>query len=103
MIQRCERLSCFTSVGRKFLVSGFDRYGFVELQVSDDPAVKRKFGLNSIWMQPGFLELITKTKRKLTGRPMASAGRKTSLRLKQWLSGAGYKQLEGEKRIAVRS
>lgn len=53
-------------LGRKFLVSGFDRFGFVELQVSDDPAVKRKFGLNSIWMEPRFLDLVAKTRRKVT-------------------------------------
>ena len=50
-------------VGRTFLVTGFDRYRFVELQVSDDPAVKKKFGLNSIWMEPDFIALVTKTKR----------------------------------------
>jgi hypothetical protein len=30
----------------------FDRYGYIELEVSDDPAVKKKFGLNSIWIEP---------------------------------------------------
>ena len=35
-------------LGRKFVVRDFDRYGFVELRVDDDSAVKRKFGLNSM-------------------------------------------------------
>jgi hypothetical protein len=60
-------------VGRTFLVTGFNRYGFVELQVSDDLAVKKKFGLNWIWMEPGFIALVTKTKRKVT-RPTNGFG-----------------------------
>jgi hypothetical protein len=47
-------------VGKKFTVRGFNRYGYIELQVDDDPAVKRKFGLNWIWIEPQFLELVTK-------------------------------------------
>ena|ERR1700757_3906310 len=50
-------------VGRKFTIRGFDRYGYLELQVDDDPAVKRKFGLNWIWVEPQFVELISKTRR----------------------------------------
>jgi hypothetical protein len=66
-------------VGQTFSVSGFDRYGFVELLVSDDPAVKRKFGLNSIWMEPEFLELVAKTRRKVT-RPTNGFGWKEDFR-----------------------
>jgi hypothetical protein len=33
--------------------------------VDDDPAVKRKFGLNSIWLEPKFIELVTKTRRQV--------------------------------------
>jgi len=50
-------------VGRKFTIHGFDRYGYLELQVDDDPVVKRKFGLNGIWVEPQFVELISKTRR----------------------------------------
>jgi hypothetical protein len=66
-------------LGRKFLVRGFNRYGFVELEVSDDPAVKRKFGLNSIWIEPEFLELVAKTRRKVT-RPTNGFGWKEDFR-----------------------
>jgi hypothetical protein len=52
-------------VGRKFTIRGFDRYGHIELQVDDDPAVKRKFGLNSIWVKPQFVELISRTRRRV--------------------------------------
>ena len=38
-------------VGRKFTIRGFGRHGYIELQVDDDPAVKRKFGLNWIWVE----------------------------------------------------
>jgi hypothetical protein len=52
---------------RKFLVRGFDRYGFTELRVDDDPVVKRKFGLNSIWLEPKFLALVSKSAHKVSG------------------------------------
>ena len=52
-------------VGRKFVIQGFNRYGYLELQVDDDPVVKRKFGLNSIWVEPQFVELISKTRRRV--------------------------------------
>jgi hypothetical protein len=55
-------------VGKKFMIQGFDRYGYIELRVDENPAVKRKFGLNSIWIEPQFIELITKTRRGV-GRP----------------------------------
>ena len=60
-------------VQRKFLIRAFDRYGFVELRVDDDPIVKRKFGLNSIWLEPNFLILISKSRRKVT-RPRNGLG-----------------------------
>jgi hypothetical protein len=47
-------------LGKKFVVRGFDRYGFVELRVDDDPRVKKKFGLNSIWVEPKSIELYFK-------------------------------------------
>jgi hypothetical protein len=52
-------------VGRKFTIRGFGRYGHIELRVDDDPEVTRKFGLNSIWVEPQFVELISKTRRRV--------------------------------------
>ena len=52
-------------MGRKFVIRGFGRYGHIELQVDDDPAVEKKFGLNSIWIEPTFLRLVNKTRRKV--------------------------------------
>lgn len=60
-------------VQRKFVIRGFDRYGFVELRVDDDPRVKRKFGLNSIWLEPNFLTLVSKSRCKVT-RPRNGLG-----------------------------
>ena len=51
---------------RTFLVRGFDRYGFIELRVDDDPVVKRKFGLNSIWLEPKFLVLVSNSTRRVS-------------------------------------
>jgi hypothetical protein len=36
------------ALGRKFLVEGFDRYGYVELRVTKD---------DTIWIEPEFLSL----------------------------------------------
>jgi hypothetical protein len=33
-----------------------DRYEFVELEVSKSPVVRKKFGLNTIWIEPEFLK-----------------------------------------------
>ena len=52
-------------VGRKFTIRGFGRYGHVELRVHDDPTVKSEFGLNSIWIEPKFIELLSKTPRRV--------------------------------------
>ncbi len=52
-------------LGRRFTISGFDQYGFVELQVDRDPEAKRKFGLNWIWMEPQYLELVSKARGKV--------------------------------------
>ncbi len=60
-------------VGRKFLIRGFDRYGFIELRVDDDPVVKRRFGLNSIWLEPYLLESISKARRAVS-RPEDGLG-----------------------------
>jgi hypothetical protein len=52
-------------IGRTLTIRGFDRYGYIELEVDDDPAVKKKFGLNWIWVEPKFIELISKTRRQV--------------------------------------
>jgi hypothetical protein len=95
-------------LGRKFQIPGFDRYGFVELQVSDDPAVRRKFGLNSVWIEPRFLDLVAKTRRTVT-RPTSGFGWKEDVRKSeaeakdvanevQTLGGKRSKGLEGRNR-----
>lgn len=46
-------------VGRVFRVYGFDRYGNVELRVSNSSAVRKKFGKwHTIWCEPEFLKLV---------------------------------------------
>src|SRR6202008_1793063 len=60
-------------VDRKLTIRGVGRYGHVELRVHDDPTVKSKFGLNAIWIEPKFIELVTKTRRRV-GRPKNGLG-----------------------------
>jgi hypothetical protein len=46
-------------------VYGFDRYGNVELRVSNSPAVRNKFGRwHSIWSKPEFLRRVGKARAK---------------------------------------
>lgn len=52
-------------VGRKFTIEAFGPYGHIEFRVDQDPEVKKKFGLNSIWVEPQFVELLTPTRRKV--------------------------------------
>jgi len=45
--------------GREFTVRGFGRYGHVELDVSDDSGVRKKFGkYDTIWIEQEFLERV---------------------------------------------
>jgi hypothetical protein len=60
-------------LGRKFVIRGFDRYGFIELRVDDDRAVKKRFGLNSIWLEPKFLDMISRAPGRVT-RPKNGVG-----------------------------
>ena len=47
-------------IGREFNVRGFQK-DWIELEASDNPAVRRKFGKwHTIWIEPRFLELIGK-------------------------------------------
>jgi hypothetical protein len=46
-------------LGREFTVRGFGRYGHVELDVSDDSGVRKKFGkYDTIWIEREFLERV---------------------------------------------
>ena len=50
-------------VGREFEIRGFQK-GFVELEVSRDPSVRRKFGNgHTIWIEPQFLQRLAGKKR----------------------------------------
>ena len=59
-------------LGREFAIQGFDRYGYAELSVDKDRSVRKKFGLNTIWMEPGFLERIQVSRGKLLGERKAN-------------------------------
>jgi hypothetical protein len=45
-------------VGREFVIEEFNQYGYAELSVDKDRTVRKKFGLNSIWLEPEFLKRI---------------------------------------------
>ena len=49
-------------LGRVFTIYGFGRYGYVELEVSKSPVVRKKFGLNTIWIEPEILKPVRKGK-----------------------------------------
>jgi hypothetical protein len=51
-------------LGRVFTVYGFGRYGHVELEVSKSPAVRKQFGMNTIWIEPKFLKRGRKSKAR---------------------------------------
>ena len=55
-------------LGRVFTIYGFDRYGNVELHVSNSSAVRKRFGKwHSIWSEPEFLKQVGKAHpRKLS-------------------------------------
>lgn len=54
-------------LGRVFTIYGFGRYGYVELEVSKSPVVRKKFGLNTIWVEPEFLKRVRKRKTQKKG------------------------------------
>jgi len=88
-------------VGRKLTIQGFDRYGYLELRVDDDPAVKRKFGLNSIWVEPQFVELVRKTRRRVD-RPDNGLGWREDF-LESERESDGYNKRGRRKKGAIRS
>jgi hypothetical protein len=52
-------------LGRVFTVYGFGRYGHVELEVSRSAVVLKKFGMNTIWVEPEFLKCVRKARNKV--------------------------------------
>jgi hypothetical protein len=51
-------------LGRVFTICGFGRYGHVELEVSRSPAVRKRFGMSTIWMEPEFLKRVRKARNR---------------------------------------
>ncbi len=47
-------------LGREFAIQAFDQYGHAELSVDKDRSVRKRFGLNTIWIEPGFLARVKK-------------------------------------------
>ena len=50
-------------LGREFTVRGFDKFGYVELEVHKNRAVRAEFGLNTIWIEPELLKRVRRGKR----------------------------------------
>jgi hypothetical protein len=59
-------------LGRDFAIEEFDQYGNAELSVDKDRSVRKKFGLNTIWMEPEYLERIQSGKSKVLGKRKAN-------------------------------
>jgi hypothetical protein len=59
-------------VGREFVIQEFDQYGHADLSVDKDRAVRKKFGLNTIWIEPEFLERIKPSRDKVSGKREAN-------------------------------
>ena len=53
---------------REFAIQGFDQYGYAELSVDKDRSVHKKFGLNTIWIEPKFLKRIKVVRGKVSGK-----------------------------------
>ncbi|MFY9912788.1 MAG: hypothetical protein WAK56_23330 [Candidatus Sulfotelmatobacter sp.] len=56
-------------LGRVFTIYGFDRYGYIELEVSKSPAVRKRFGLSTIWIEPEYVRRVGKPRSE--GDPKA--------------------------------
>jgi hypothetical protein len=50
-------------LGREFAIQAFNQYGYAELSVDKDRTVRKKFGLNTIWIEPEFLARVRKIKK----------------------------------------
>lgn len=53
-------------LGREFAIQAFDPYGHAELSVDKDRSVRKQFGLNTIWIEPGFLARVRKKSKRLS-------------------------------------
>ena len=58
-------------LGREFVIQDFDQYGHADLSVDEDRAVRKKFGLNTIWIETKFLERIEQRESKVVGKRKA--------------------------------
>jgi hypothetical protein len=58
--------------GREFVIQGFDKYEYADLSVDEDRAVRKKFGLNTIWIEPKFLERIKESSGKASRKRKAN-------------------------------
>jgi hypothetical protein len=59
-------------LGREFVIQDFNQYGYADLSVHEDRAVRKKFGLNTIWIEPKFLECIKETRGKASRKRKAN-------------------------------
>ena len=55
-------------LGREFVIQGFDQYGHADLNVDEDRAVRKQFGLNTIWIEAKFLERVEPGENKVAGK-----------------------------------
>ncbi len=51
-------------LGRVFTIYGFGRYGLAKLEGSKSPEVRKKFGLNTIWIEAEFLKRVRKARKR---------------------------------------
>ena len=59
-------------LGREFVIQEFDQYGHAELSVDENRTVRKKFGLNTIWIEPKFLERIQESSGKASRKRKAN-------------------------------
>jgi hypothetical protein len=45
-------------VGQTFRIDGFDEYGHLELNVSDDGSQAPDYSKNTVWIEPEFVESV---------------------------------------------
>jgi hypothetical protein len=59
-------------LGREFVIQEIDQHGHADLKVDEDRAVRKKFGLNTICVEPEFLERIRSNKGKVSRKRKAN-------------------------------
>jgi len=73
-----------------FTIQGVERDGCIEPRVVDqDRATEKMFGLNSIWIEPKFVELISRTRRRVDRRRADSRGGEDCFDGRAWICRAG--------------